>query len=350
MSVVRLIGHEPQRERFRRAYARGKLASTFLFVGLPGIGKRQFANWLAQALLCADYRKLQGDMEAQLEPCGVCRSCKMFSAQAHPDFHVVVKPKDKSDIPVELLIGDREHRMREGLCADLSIKPAVGHRKVAIIDDADFLNEAGANCMLKTLEEPPLGSVLILIGGSEQKQLPTIRSRSQTIRFQPLSTDQLLQVASELPIEASDEEFRQAAEHASGSVQQLLDWLDPQLHEFREQLLQHLDSIEVAANDFPKALQQFVEAAGTETRVRRRRLERVVDLAIDHYRTWMNPSHSRPTSVPVVRAADAIEVCLATQSAIHSNAHLATLIDVWLIELGQVLRGETLIDDSIANF
>jgi len=62
----------------------------------------------------------------------------------------------------------------------------MGGRKVAIIDDADHLNEEGANCLLKTLEEPPPCSVLILIGTSADKQLPTIRSRCQTIRFSPL--------------------------------------------------------------------------------------------------------------------------------------------------------------------
>lgn len=349
MSIVPLVGHEPQRERFRRAYAKGKLASTFLFVGLPGIGKRQFANWFAQALLCADYRQTQGELNPALEPCGECRSCKMFGAGSHPDFHVIVRPKDKSEIPVELFIGDREHRMREGLLADLAIKPGVGRRKIAIIDDADTLNEAGANCLLKTLEEPPLGAILILVGGSEQRQLPTIRSRCQIMRFQPLSVDELMQVANLQSLEASPDDLRQAAEHANGSLQQMLDWLDPQLHEFRDQLRQHLQTTELAADDFPKTLLQFIEAAGTETRVRRRRLERVIDLTIDHYRSWMRGEVEAPPQVPMSRAADAIEICLAAQSAINSNANLSTLIDGWLIELGQVLRGETQLQDSFAN-
>ena len=76
--------------------------------------------------------------------------------------------------------------MREGLCYDIALKPYSGRRKVAIIDDADYLNKEGANCLLKTLEEPPPKSLLILIGTSEQRQLPTIRSRCQIVRFQPL--------------------------------------------------------------------------------------------------------------------------------------------------------------------
>ncbi len=73
--------------------------------------------------------------------------------------------------------------MREGLCHDIALKPFMGGRKVAIIDDADDLNEEGANCLLKTLEEPPPHSVLILIGTSAERQLPTIRSRARRFVF-----------------------------------------------------------------------------------------------------------------------------------------------------------------------
>jgi len=67
-----------------------------------------------------------------------------------------------------LFIGPKEKRHRQGLCHDIGLKPFSGNRKVAIIDDADFLNVEGANCLLKTLEEPPANSLLILIGTSEQ--------------------------------------------------------------------------------------------------------------------------------------------------------------------------------------
>jgi len=114
----------------------------------------------------------------------VPRACKS-RPKTHPDFYIVEKPADKSSIPLALFVGDDDHRMREGLCHDIGLKPFMGGRKVAIIDDADHLNEEGANCLLKTLEEPPPCSVLILIGTSADKQLPTIRSRCQTIRLVP---------------------------------------------------------------------------------------------------------------------------------------------------------------------
>ncbi len=121
-----------------------------------------------------------------LEPCGRCESCRLFAAGSHPDLDVVGLPKDKSTLPLELFIGDKEHRNQDGLCHRIAFRPFFGGRKVAIIDDADRFSQESANCLLKTLEEPPPRSLMILIGTSPSKQLPTIRSRSQVVRFQPL--------------------------------------------------------------------------------------------------------------------------------------------------------------------
>src|SRR6476660_3204784 len=178
---MHLRGHDAIFDRFRRMIRAGRLASTFLFVGPPGIGKKSFALQLAQGLLC------ERRPEEKLDPCGECASCAQVLAGTHPDVILVAKPADKNFIPLELLIGDKEHRMRQGLCYDISLKPFSGRRRIAVIDDADFLNQEGANALLKTLEEPPPKSLLILIGTSEQRQLPTIRSRCQVVRFSPLA-------------------------------------------------------------------------------------------------------------------------------------------------------------------
>lgn len=183
MAWSEIKGHDEIVERFRRAIARNRLASTFLFVGPTGIGKMMFARELAKALLCEHHR------ETELLACDACPACQQVAADSHPDLDIVSKPDDKSVIPVDLLIGDADHRRREGLCHNLALKPFRGGRRIAIIDDADCLNQEGANCLLKTLEEPPARSVIILISASEQKQLPTIRSRCQVVRFRPLAND-----------------------------------------------------------------------------------------------------------------------------------------------------------------
>src|SRR5436190_1273316 len=213
MTWQNIRGHDRVVEKFRRALARGRLASTFLFVGPSGIGKRTFALTLAKGLLC------ERVPEQRLEPCGECPSCLQVASLNHPDVELIAKPADKAFIPLELLIGDADHRMRAGLCYSIALKPYSGRRKVAIIDDADYLNKEGANCLLKTLEEPPPRSLLILIGTSEQRQLPTIRSRCQIMRFQPLAENDVAELLVEQGLCADAGVARAAASHSEGSLE-----------------------------------------------------------------------------------------------------------------------------------
>src|ERR1700722_353926 len=218
-------GHDAIVTRFRRALGRGRLASTFLFVGPSGIGKRAFAHKLAQSLFC------QATPSEQLAPCGTCDSCVQTLAGTHPDLHVVAKPTDRAAIPVSAFIGDDQHRMREGLCHQIALKPFMGGRRVAIIEDADYLNEEGANALLKTLEEPPPRSVLILIATNVERQLPTIRSRAQIVRFAPLDDEVVARLLTRNSNATSDEAARLAS-FAEGSIERAQEMADPELWTF----------------------------------------------------------------------------------------------------------------------
>ncbi|MEZ6093285.1 MAG: hypothetical protein R3C03_03460 [Pirellulaceae bacterium] len=132
----KLVGHDSQKESFQKRVARGNLASTFLFVGLEGIGKRMFAEGLAEALLC------HNSNPKVLAACGKCPGCVQVQTGNHPDLLQVQRPAEKNVLPIELFVGDREHRSDEGLCRDIRMKPSrAGSRKIAIIDDADYLNQ-----------------------------------------------------------------------------------------------------------------------------------------------------------------------------------------------------------------
>jgi DNA polymerase-3 subunit delta' len=345
-------GHDKILAQFRHALARNRLASTFLFVGPAGIGKRLFAMKMAEGLLC------ERRPEEALDPCGECPSCHQVRAHSHPDVELLARPADKAFIPVELLIGDKEHRMREGLCYNISLKAYSGRRKIAIIDDADYLNKEGANCLLKTLEEPPPRSVLILIGTSEQRQLPTIRSRCQVVRFAPLAESDVAALLVEQGICPDPAAAKRAAAMSGGSVARAAQWCDEDLVEFRGALLSVLAQREFHHGEAAKLISQFVESAGKEPAAKRARLKLVVSLAEEFYREALlrltrrasegvSPTDSQLEDAlkTTIRwlpgdesAAGCLDVCLDATAHIDANANQATLIDWWLDELASAAR------------
>lgn len=349
MSWDQIQGHDAVLAKFRTAVARERLASTFLFVGPPAVGKRKFALKLAEALLC------ERNGATSLDPCGQCESCIQVRAHSHPDLILVERPANRTRIPVELLIGEGQNRMREGLCHDITLRPYRGGRKVAIIDDADYLNVEGANCLLKTLEEPPPKSVMILLSTSLQRQLPTIRSRSQIIRFSPLPNDVIATLLVEQGAVADLDEARVLAELGHGSLERAMQVADPELREFRAAFLPRL-----AVPDFPsvmlaKETADFVDRAGKEAPPRRARLILVMQFAAEFYEQLMRALCGRPVAgddllqKQVERAVgrftagpDAAAACLArcveAEQEVESNANLATLVDAWLDDLAAAGR------------
>ena len=348
MSWHGIQGHDVVVEQFRRALGRRRLASSFLFTGPEGIGKRTFATKFAQSLLC------QERSAAALDPCGHCPSCAQVAASTHPDLLLVAKPEGKSEIPVALLIGDLEDRMREGLCHDIGLKPFMGGRRVAIIDDADYLNEEGANSLLKTLEEPPPHSVLILIGTSPAKQLPTIRSRCQLVRFQPLTVDMVADVLVSRGLASDLNEAKRLASHSGGCVRRALELSDPEVWDFRETLLKGLaepllDSVSLSAS-----LVAFTEKAGKEAPARRARLRQVVLIAAEFYQRLLrnrsfvgeNEEHITPPLKQALtqwpgdcRAAEfCLERCLDAAEQIDRNVHQTLFIECWLTDLAKATQ------------
>jgi len=356
MSFHGILGHDAIADRFRRSVAAGRLASTYLFVGQRGIGKRSFAFALARSLLC------ERNAEAELAACGNCEACVQVAAQGHPDLEYVGLPKGASSLPIELFVGDDDHRMQEGLCHRIGLKPMRGGRKIAIIDDADKFNPASANCLLKTLEEPPPRSVIFLIGTSEHRQLPTIRSRCQTVRFGPLSEGEVATILLDqglLPEEqATQEQANLLARRSGGSVQQALALADDELWEFRGSLYAEIAQADFDSVSLSKEVASFVDAAGKEAPVRRERLRQICHFVADFYGALMRMlagahaegddslmqaagSASATWSSGLESAADCIERCHGAINAIDRNANLPTLVEAWIDELATTARGES---------
>jgi DNA polymerase-3 subunit delta' len=176
-----VIGHERAIQMLRRSIVNGRLSHAYLFTGPQGTGKRTLAIAFAMALNCQS-----GDPSSDQPPdvpCGLCSACQRILHGAHPDVVEVsletqaqalaqTAGKGKVATPKELRI-DTIREMQ----ATVGLRPHSGRWKVYIVGDADRLNEEAANCMLKTLEEPPQHTILVLLASDEAAVLPTISSR-----------------------------------------------------------------------------------------------------------------------------------------------------------------------------
>jgi len=167
MSFNDLTNHRAIAKQLQHSLARGRLAHAYLFIGPRGDGKEDVARTLAQALNC---------LEKDNDACGQCDSCRRIAAGNHPDIHWV-RPESKTRrITVDQL---REFEQA------VNFKAANARVKVGIIVDADCLNEEASNAFLKTLEEPPAQTIIILLTAEPQRLLPTILSRCLRIAFGP---------------------------------------------------------------------------------------------------------------------------------------------------------------------
>ncbi len=152
-----------------------------LFVGQPGVGKRTLARTLARALECTAADPVS-------RPCGVCRPCVQIAAGNYPDVRVIETERaagatrtDRRDIGIDQI---------RALQHQLSLKPYEGAWVIGVIADAHEMSDAASNCLLKTLEEPPVHVALILTAPDASLLLPTIVSRCQIFPLRPLPLDQ----------------------------------------------------------------------------------------------------------------------------------------------------------------
>jgi DNA polymerase-3 subunit delta' len=334
-------GHDRVVEELRRGLTGGRFPHAFLFVGPEGVGKKTFARKVAQALLCE-----RAD-EAALDPCEACPSCLQIKAGAHPDLLEVERPEQKYELPIELI---------RKLCLDLGLKPMHGSRRVSIVDDADSLNDEAANAFLKTLEEPPPGSVLILIGTSAELQLDTILSRCRVVRFDPLPPDELAAVLVEQGITADPAVAAHLAALADGSVSRARGLADPDLERFRRDLI---DTLADPRGFDPPALSArlgtFIKEAGKERIDQRARARLLFGELARFFRgvLWQTAGLTPPGPDPDDRRAAAdlaarlepddvfllADRCLEADYHLQRQGYMPLILDALTRDLGRMING-----------
>ena len=260
----RVRGHDDVKARFLAAQSRGRLGQAYLFAGPDGVGKRLVALELTKALLCEQ-------SPGPLQACGHCPACAQVEAGSHPDVFRVRTPEGKHELPVEV--------MRD-FCARMALKPSRGARKVGIIEDADDFNEESANSFLKTLEEPPPGSMLLLLASGIDRQLLTILSRFQVVRFGPLKSDDLRDVLKGNGI-SDPAQLDRLVRLAHGSVGAALALADADIGTVRDKLLEGLTATRPNFPALAETWSRFAEEAGKDTAAQRQRVSLVLRFVIE---------------------------------------------------------------------
>jgi len=178
LSFAAISGQTKAKRIWQRIFSSGRLAHAYLFRGPDGVGKQLCAKVIAARLHCLQPTNDGG--------CGICTSCRKYAANNHPDI-TIINPEGGT-IKID--------RVRE-LRRSLAYAPYESEIRVIVIEDVHTMRVEAANCLLKTLEEPPKNNLLILTAESSREVLPTIVSRCQVIPFYGLSTNDTAAILSE---------------------------------------------------------------------------------------------------------------------------------------------------------
>jgi len=209
--------HPQQWQQLQTRRQQGQLPHAMLFTGESGIGKAEFALQFARSLLCEQPDTLG-------HACQQCASCQRFNAGTHPDL-IRVEPEETGK-PIKV------DQIRQ-IIGDLTLASHYGGYRVLLMDPADAMNSNAANSFLKTLEEPPANSVLLLVSAMPSRLPATIRSRCQKLRF-AVPAEELVKEWLRMQQSVDDQEL-QAALHLSAGAPRLAEqylrqgWLEQRL-------------------------------------------------------------------------------------------------------------------------
>jgi DNA polymerase-3 subunit delta' len=232
MSLEGVIGNQAIVDRLWHELER-RPSHAYLFTGPRGIGKALIARGIAHGLLCerAPGREFccslekcptrtapapaRGRATATTPRCACCAACVQIAAGVHPDCAYVARAANRTDVLIEQV---------RALIDGLGVRPARGTRRVAILDDAETLNLPAQNALLKTLEEPPGQTLLILVSDNERALLDTVRSRLRPVRFAALPTAAVGAVLTARGVPVPQAQI--AARLSRGSVRRALELFD----------------------------------------------------------------------------------------------------------------------------
>lgn len=263
MSIFSVIGQDRAISQLQQALSSGRTPHSYIFHGQTGVGKEDCAREFAKIILCENRQKRQGVFDC----CDSCSSCLGIQADNHPDYHLVYREqireleREKSKHQATALAIDV---IREKINKPAQLTSAYGQGKVFVVREMHLANTQAQNALLKTLEEPPEGTVLILLADRLESLLPTVLSRSQMVMFAPLAQDFLLEKLNQAGSRQPESGFW--SRFAQGSLGQAL-WLAEQdWYEAKLELIERLarlnlnDAVELAELIMDQAKSYAVQA------------------------------------------------------------------------------------------
>jgi DNA polymerase-3 subunit delta' len=212
MAFAEIIGQDRAVGSLRAALRRGALHHAYLFAGPEGVGKGRVARLLAQAANCEGPVPAAGGVRD--DACGACRPCRKIAGHNHPDVLEIATEGEMAKAgrwepsggrtPSRFIVVDQ---VRDVVDRRLALRRFEGRRRFVVFDPADRLNPQAQNALLKTLEEPPPDTTLVLVASSPDALLPTIRSRCLRVPFAPIAADRIAERLVGPKVSAEDARF-----------------------------------------------------------------------------------------------------------------------------------------------
>jgi DNA polymerase-3 subunit delta' len=352
----------------QRALFAERLPHAYIFCGPDGVGKETFGRALATTLLCSQpKRSKSADGEPRREACGRCEDCRLCGAGTHPDLHLIYRQLIKFH-------NDPVIRRRKGLelgvdvvrqfvINKVGVKPVRGRAKVFLIREADRITPQAQNALLKTLEEPPETTFLILLLSSLDRMLPTIRSRCHLTPFGTLPADFIAAKLVELEPDIPPERARLCARFSQGSLGLALQHAQDRLDEHNERLIEML--IDLPKHSVAQVVGQLDKEAKalsgkyaerdpeiTDTEAQRRGLKALLALAATWYRDVLYagagagpPSGGRTTSEPGTQPKSLVANVSHAERLV--TAARATTPGRAVAAIGQLAEAESQLDANV---
>jgi DNA polymerase-3 subunit delta' len=298
-----VLGHRQAKKLLAQAIESSRIAHAYLFSGPDGVGKKKTAIAFTKAINC---HSGQGEDN--------CASCRKIEKDNHPDVNII--RADGQFIKIE--------RIRE-LIGELTYKPYEGEKKVTIFDEAERLTLQAMNTLLKTLEEPPGETLLILISSHPQALLPTVRSRCQEVYFHPLSETDLEELITKKK-ETDPSRAKWISKFCGGSAQKAVE-IDPEVYRKKQEDL----SKEIKQLDKRDIVSLF--ALSERLAKDKGELTDTLDILLNLYREKLPGGEVKQINIPLNLLQEVIEQIQKTIDLLQRNVNARLAMDNLLLFL-----------------